>query len=204
MESSNRLVSLDNVYLATITETKERNIKEENIVLFEKTDYTLGINNKKTYTQYKDLGTGVYYYVSESGTTLIADKNYNEFKSNVKFTTSNLRTLKETLEEGAKLKVTKKSSTDFESAILFCKTFQKHVYLLEKETSDIEVDEMTMSACYELLMNIYSYVYLGKEPKEKELTELEKYITSLDDQKMKKQKEQKRPKLKLLSGNKLK
>lgn len=47
MESSNRLVSLDNVYLATITETKERNIKEENIVLFEKTDYTLGINNKK-------------------------------------------------------------------------------------------------------------------------------------------------------------
>ncbi len=86
----------------------------------------------------------------------------------------------------------------------FCKTFQKHVYLLEKETSNIEVDEMTMSACYELLMNIYSYVYLGKEPKEKELTELEKYITSLDDQKMKKQKEQKRPKLKLLSGNKLK
>lgn len=42
---------------------------------------------------------------------------------------------------------------------------------------------MTMSACYELLMNIYSYVYLGKELKEKELTELEKYITSLDDQK---------------------
>ncbi len=194
----NREVCLENVYLGTIIETDKKKGKEKNVVFFEKTDFKLGLHDKKSYIQYRDLGTGIYYYVSDRGRTLIADRNFNEFKLNVRFDIKNLRPVKEILQKGANLKIDQKSSRSYETAVLFCKTFQKYVNLLEKETNTIEVEESILSGCYDLLTNIYSHMYL--EIEEKELTDFEKYLTALSDQKMLKQK----PKLKVIKNNKTK